>query len=164
MPRSDSGPLGGLVRRKLVREIAMRPPELTNSQLAKKYEVSAAAITNFIKRNAEEIAAVAADADNQYAGLLIAQKDYRLRLLEQIIEQAGIPVPKVTPAGKIVHRWNAETNEDEEVMEIDVRAQMTALKQAAEELGQLPTKVALSGSLDTTTVYKIVNVTDDDLT
>lgn len=162
MSRHDNGPLGGLRRRKLIREIALG--DETQSQLARRYGVTAQSMSDFKKRNADEIAAVAADADNEYAGMLIASKAYRLALLEQIVEQAGIPVPKVTPAGKIVHRWNAETGEDEEVMEIDVRAQMQAVKQAAEELGQLPSRVTLSGQIDTTTVYKIVNVSDEDLT
>lgn len=164
MPRTDRGKLGGLVRRKLVRELALKAPGVTLASIAARYGVSGASITEFKQRHAEEIAAVAADADNEYAGMLIASKAYRLALLEQIVEQAGIPVPKVTPAGKIVHRWNAETGEDEEVMEIDVRAQMQAVKQAAEELGQLPNRVTLSGQIDTTTVYKIVNVSDEDLT
>lgn len=142
----------------------MREPGTTNAEFGRRYGVSGQAIGVFAKRHADEIAAVAADADNEYAGMLIASKAYRLALLEQIVEQAGIPVPKVTPAGKIVHRWNAETGEDEEVMEIDVRAQMQAVKQAAEELGQLPNRVTLSGQIDTTTVYKIVNVDDSDLT
>lgn len=161
MSRHDNGPLGGLRRRKLIREIALG--DETQSQLARRYGVTAQSMSDFKKRNADEIAAVADDADNEYAGMLIASKAYRLALLEQIVEQAGIPVPKVTPAGKIVHRWNAETGEDEEVMEIDVRAQMQAVKQAAEELGQLPNRVTLSGQIDTTTVYKIVNVTDSDI-
>jgi hypothetical protein len=164
MPRADDGPLGGLRRRKLIRELALREPGTKLGDIAKRYDVSASAITHFRNRHADEIAAVAADADNEYAGMLIASKAYRLALLEQIVEQAGIPVPKVTPAGKIVHRLNAETGEEEEVMEIDVRAQMQAVKQAAEELGQLPNRVTLSGQIDTTTVYKIVNVSDDDLT
>jgi hypothetical protein len=164
MTRSDDGPLGGLVRRKLIRELAMRRPGETNVWFGNRYGVTGPAITHFAKRHANEIAAVAAKADDEYAGMLITSKAYRLALLEQIVEQAGIPVPKVTPAGKIVHRWNAETGEDEEVMEIDVRAQMQAVKQAAEELGQLPNRVTLSGQIDTTTVYKIVNVSDEDLT
>ncbi|HWT45245.1 MAG TPA: hypothetical protein VN085_04730 [Vicinamibacterales bacterium] len=164
MPRKDSGKLGGLVRRKLVREIALKPPDVTYSQLAKKYGVSGASITEFRQRHAEEIAAVAAAADDEFAGILIANKAYRLAALQEMHEIALTPQPKVGNNGKIVTRWNPETGEDEEVMEVDVRAAALVSKQAAEELGHLANRVTLSGQLDTTTTYKIVNVSDDDLT
>lgn len=164
MPRKDGGKLGGLVRRKLVREIALKPPDVTYSQLAKKYGVSGASITEFRQRHAEEIAAVAAAADDEFAGILIANKAYRLAALQEMHEIALTPQPKVATNGKIVTRWNPETGEDEEVMEVDVRAAALVSKQAAEELGQLANRVTLSGQIDTTTTYKIVNVSDDDLT
>ena len=164
MPRADSGKLGGLIRRKLVRELALRPPDVTLSSIAKRYEVSGAAITVFAKRHADEIAAVAAAADDEFAGILIAQKAYRLGALQEIHEVAMTPQPKVTPAGNVVHRWNAETGQDEEVSEVQLGEARQALKQAAEELGQLANRVTLTGQLDTTTTYKIAGVGPDELT
>lgn len=164
MPRADSGKLGGLVRRKLVRELAMKPPDVTYSSIAKRYGVSGASLTEFKQRHADEIAAVAADADSEFAGILIAQKAYRLGAYQEIHEIAMTPQPKVTPAGNVVHRYNEETGQDETVMEVQLGEARQALKQAAEELGQLANRVTLSGSLDTTTTYKIVDVSNDDLT
>jgi hypothetical protein len=117
-----------------------------------------------MKRHAEEIAAVAKNADDEFAGILIANKAFRLGAYQQAYEDASVPQPKVTPAGKVAYMVDPESGEEVPVMEIDVRAQMQALKQAAEELGQLPNRVTLSGNLETTTTYRIVNVTDDDLT
>lgn len=164
MPRPDEGKLGGLVRRKLVRECALKLPGVTWGSIAKRYDVSLNALKSFRDRHAEEIAAVAAAADDEFAGILIAQKAYRLAALQEMHEIALTPQPKVATNGKIVTRWNPETSEDEEVMEVDVRAAALVSKQAAEELGQLANRVTLSGQLDTTTTYKIVNVSDDDLT
>lgn len=164
MTRRDDGPLGGLVRRKVIREIALMEPGTTLAQLAKKYGVSGAAMTKFKQRHAEEIAAVAADADNEFAGILIAQKAYRLAALQEMHEIAMTPQPKVAANGNVAMRINPDTGELEEVMEVDVRAAALVSKQAAEELGQLPTRVQITGSMDTTTTYKIVNVSDDDLT
>lgn len=164
MPRKDSGKLGGLVRRKLVREIALKPPDVTYAQLAKKYGVSGASITEFRQRNAEEIAAVAADADDEFAGILIAQKAFRLAAYQEMHEMALTPQPKVSANGKVVYTYNAETGQEEMVMEVDVRAAALVSKQAAEELGHLTNRVTLSGQLDTTTTYKIVGVDPSDLT
>lgn len=164
MPRRDEGKLGGLVRRKLVRECAMKEPGVTWGSIARRYDVSLNALKDFRDRHADQIAAVAADVDNEFAGMLIANKAARLAAYEEIFEKAGIPQPKVTPAGKVAYAYDDEEGTDKAIMEIDVRAQMQALKQAAEELGQLPNRVTLQGSLDTTTTYKIMDVSDDDLT
>lgn len=164
MPRADDGKLGGLNRRKLVRELALREPGTKLGDIAKKYGVSPSAITHFAKRHAEEIAAVAAAADDEFAGILIANKAYRLAALQEMHEIALTPQPKVGNNGKIVTRWNPETGQDEEVMEVDVRAAALVSKQAAEELGHLANRVTLSGQIDTTTTYKIVGVDPSDLT
>lgn len=162
--RRDHGPLGGLNRRKLIRELALREPGVTNTQIAKRYNVTGAAIGQFAQRHADEIAAVAADADDEFAGMLIARKAFRLGVLEELVEKALTPQPKVTPQGRVVYRYNDETGSDEEVMEVNLGEARQALKQAAEELGQLANRITLSGQIDTTTTYKIANVTDEDLT
>ncbi len=159
MPRKDSGKLGGLVRRKLVREIAFKPPDETWGAIAKRYGVALPSLTEFRQRHADEIAAVAADADNEFAGILIAQKAFRLGAYQEIHEIAMTPTPKVTPAGKVAY-----DDEDNMIMEVQLGEARQALKQAAEELGQLANRVTLTGQLDTTTTYKIVNVDDSDLT
>ncbi len=164
MPRKDSGKLGGLVRRKLVRELALKPPDVTYTQIAKKYGVALPSLTEFRHRHADEIAAVAADADDEFAGMLIAQKAFRLRALEELFEKAMTPQPKVSANGKVTYVYNEETGEDEIITEVQIGEARQALKQAAEELGQLANRMTLSGNIDTTTTYRILNVTDDDLT
>jgi hypothetical protein len=164
MSGKEAGKLGGLVHRKLVRELAMRNPDVTLTAIGKKYNVTPSAITAFSRRNADEIQAVADEADKEFAGILIAQKEFRLRAYQEIFEQASEPQPKVTPAGKVVERFNEETGKDEIVTEIDHRAKMQALKQAAEELGQLANRITLQGDVKNVTTYRIVNVSEDDLT
>jgi hypothetical protein len=160
--KADRGALGGLVRRQVVRDLALSG--LSQNELAEKYGVSQPAISQFKARNAEEIAAVAAKADDEFAGILIAQKANRLAVYNELVGKALEPTPKVTPAGKLITVIDPETNEPKIVMEVDVRAAATVLKQAAEEMGQLPTRLQVSGEMATTTTYRIQNVSNDDLT
>lgn len=163
MSHADS-PLGGLNRRKLIRECALKDPSMTWDSIAKRYGVSGAAITQFRKRNAEEIAAVAKAADDEFAGILIAQKEFRLRAYQEIYETAMTPQPKVAANGNVAMRIDPETKQVVQVMEVQLGEARQALKQAAEELGQLANRITMTGDLNTTTTYRIVNVTDDDLT
>jgi hypothetical protein len=159
---SERFKLGGLKRRQIVRELAFG--EFTQQALADKYEVSQPAIAKFKARHADEIEAVRADAEDEFAGILIAQKAARLASLAEIHEKAMKPVPKVGNNGKVVERINPETGERETLQEWDGRLAAQVLKQAAEEMGQLPTRVQVSGDMQTTTTYRIENVSNDDLT
>lgn len=160
----DRGKLSGLKRHALIRELALG--ELTQAKLAKKYDVTTGGITQFKQRHLEQIQAIQADANDEYAGLLINDKVARLRAYEEMLEVAMTPQPKVTPAGKIVHRVSINKDgeqEEEEILEVDLMGAARALRQAAEELGQIPNKVTLSGDVNTTTVYRIEGVSDSDL-
>jgi len=154
----DRGKLSGLNKRKVIRELALG--ELSQSALAEKYDVTPAAITMFKKRNAEAIAAVRADADNEFAGILIAEKVNRVQMYEELLHKALVPMPKVSNKGTLV--TDPETGEY--VYEVDVRAAMQALKSVAEEMGQLPNRVTIGGELSTTTTYRVEGVTPEDLT
>lgn len=164
--KADRMPLGGLVRHKLMREIALG--DLNGVQLAEKYGVTPAAISQFKQRNAEGIKAIVADADNEFAGILIAQKAARLAAYEELHQIAITPQPKISPSGKIVRETitDPETGEECEVVvnEVDVRAAALVMKQAAEEMGQLPTRLQIQGDMQTTTTYKIEGVAPEDLT
>ncbi len=160
MSYRDDGPLGGLVRGKLIRDLALSGKRQTT--LANEYGVTSAAISKFKTRHAMAIAAVVADSENEYAGILIADKRFRLNAYQELHEIAMTPQPKVTPAGNVVHRYNTETGQDEEVTEVQLGEARQALKAAAEELGQIPNKVTLSGQLDTTTVYRFQGLADDE--
>jgi transcriptional regulator with XRE-family HTH domain len=160
--KADRSKLGGLVRRQVVRDLALSG--LSQDALAEKYGVSQQAISQFKARNAEEIAAVAAKADDEFAGILIAQKAARLAAYQELYGVAVSPTPKISASGKTVTYVDPESGESGVVMEVDVRAAATVLKQAAEEMGQLPTRLQVSGELATTTTYRIENVSNDDLT
>lgn len=159
--KADRSKLGGLVRRQVVRDLALSGK--TQDELAEKYGVSQQAVSQFKARNAEEIAAVAAAADDEFAGILIAQKQNRLAAYQELVEKALEPTPKVTPAGKLIKLVD-EDGSEKVVMEVDVRAAATVLKQAAEEMGQLPTRLQVSGDMQTTTTYRIEGVDPSDLT
>jgi len=148
--------LTGLVHRKLVRELALG--EENQTQLAEKYDVDPSAISRFAKRNAEEIAAVRADADNEFAGLLIVQKAYRLGTLEQLLREAMRPTTKVAPSGRVAYDENGNA-----IKEIQGDLASKLLKQAAEEMGQLPNRVTLDGRVDVHTSYTVVGVEPEDL-
>lgn len=161
----DRGKLSGRIGRALARDLALG--ELNQSALAEKYGVVPSSITEFKQRRAEEIAAIAAHADDEYAGMWIAKKVARLAELERIFDTAMTPTPKIAPNGKVVQRVS-DTGEDgraviETIMEIDGRAAMQALKQAAEELGQLATRVNIAGGLDVRTNYTVEGVDPKDL-
>lgn len=142
----------------MARDLAMTVAP--QSVLAEKYGVSEAAISQFKARKAEEIAEIAAAADDEYAGMWIAKKVARLAELENIFDQAMTPTPKVF--GKDADQV-CDPVTGEPVYEVDGRAAMQALKQAAEELGQLATRVQLNGGIEVRTNYTIEGVSPDDL-
>lgn len=157
MSYRDNGPLGGNTKRLVIRELALG--RKTQSELATEYGVSRAAITAFKHRNQEAINELVKKHADDFADLLIADKRWRLASLEKIHEIAMTPQPKVTQSGKVAY-----DDEDNVIMEVQLGEARQALKQAAEELGQLANRMTLSGDINTTTTYRIVNVTDDDLT
>lgn len=154
--RRDRGKLGGLRKREIVRLLAA--DEITRSEIARRYDVSPAAITQFAQRNEDEIAAVKAEMDNEFAGILIANKANRLSVYQELLEEAVTPTPKISVKGDTVSVLDPETGERVTVMEIDVRAAATVLKQAAEEMGQLPTRLQVAGGIDVATTYRIEGV------
>lgn len=153
---ADRGKLSGRVGRALARELALT--DTSQTALAEKYGVVQSSIAEFKQRRAEEIAAIAADADNEYAGMWIAQKQARLAELSRIFDTAMAPTPKITNKGAL-----ARAEDGTVINEIDGRAAMQALKQAAEELGQLATRVNIAGGLDVRTNYTVEGVSPEDL-
>lgn len=154
--KTDRGKLGGRVGRALARDLALT--DASQSALAEKYGVTQSSISEFKQRRAEEIAEIAANADDEYAGMWIAKKINRLAELERIFDTAMTPTPKITNKGTLAY-----TEDGTVINEIDGRAAMQALKQAAEELGQLATRVSLAGGLDIRTNYTVEGVSPEDL-
>lgn len=155
--RRDRGKLGGLKRNGLIRKLALGGQ--SQAELAREYDVTDGAITQFRDRNAEAIAAIRADAEDEFAGILIAQKANRLAAYDELAQIAMVPTPKIDNKG--THVRDAETNEL--VYEVDGRLLATALKQAAEEMGQLPTRLQVAGELGVTTTYRVEGVDPSDL-
>ena len=160
--KADRGPLGGRQGRALARDLALT--KTSQSELAEKYGVSQPAISQFKERRAEEIAAIAANADDQYAGMWIADKQARLAEYERLHEIALTPTPKIDIKGKIVKDIDPITHEEVVIVEMDGGLAAKVLKQAAEEMGQLPTRLQIQGDMQTTTTYRFENVDPDALT
>jgi Cu/Zn superoxide dismutase len=142
---SPKGPLErGRVRLMLIDELAGKTS--TNVALGKKYGVSTTAITNFGKRHAAEIAEVREKAAEEFRGLWIAEKRNRLAEYQQDAED----VETALAAG---------INTDPSTL---YGAKHRALRNTAEELGQLPNK---PGAIDVSAkvTYEVSGVDLNDL-
>lgn len=152
--------LNGLKKRKLVRELALG--EENQSQLAERYDVTPSAISLFAKRNRDEIEAVRANIDDEFAGLLIAQKAHRLGVLEHLLDVALTPTPKVAPSGRVVYVEKSD-GAPEMITEIAGDLAAKVIKQAAEEMGQLPNRITLGGNVNVHTSYQVEGIDPRDL-
>lgn len=123
-------------RRALIRELATLTG--TQASLAEKYGVGPPSITEFKQRHAHEIEQVRAEADNEFAGLLLAQKEARIASYQDLLEEA--------------------------FDEHDRAAAIRILRNIAEEMGHLPSRVTLAGELGITTRYTIDGVEPGALT
>lgn len=104
--------------------------KMTQAQMAVRMGVSESAVTLFKQRHADAIAAIAADVENEFAGIAIAQKSNRLAVYEE-------ELAKAQRAGGDKH----------------IVARL--LRQIAEEMGHLPSRVQLSGQVGIQTTYTI---------
>lgn len=145
----------GHVKFRLIRALA--DGSKTQSQLARDFGVVSSAITQFKQAHRAEIEAVRADLNNEFAGLVLANKANRLAELEADIEAIGDGRIRVTIEGE-----DGREITSEKVDPALLRAKHAALKAIAEELGQLPSK--LNVSVDPVTVrYEVSGVPDEDL-
>jgi len=137
---SRSGKLSsGRIKAELVHDLAMG--EETKSALAKRYDVSVSAITQFGKRNASLIEKRTNDIMNDYAdSLWLARKYDRLSVLQDEVED--LLTLNISPR----------------------RAETIArlLRDAAEELGDIPNNSNVSVNANTT--YEIIGINTDNLT
>lgn len=119
--------------------------KLSNTEIAEKWGITPQAISQFGKRYAAEIEAQRADLENEFAALWVADKHKRIAVLQQDIEQADF-LQSIIPTG------------DSGAV---ARVKHAALKQVAEELGQIPnkTQVQHTGKVE----YNIVGVDTSDL-
>lgn len=147
--KADRMPLGGLIRRQVIRDVAHGG--MSQTKLAEKYGVSQQAISQFCQRHAQEIEAVRAAADEEFAGILIAQKETRLAAYQDLYEAAVAERPvHDARTGRVM-----VGNDGLPIMESDGNLAAKVLKQAAEELGQLPNRLTLAGEVGVKTNYVI---------
>lgn len=129
--RGERAPLmRAWTRLALIKELALG--QQTQHSLAEKYGVSDQSISEFKQKHKAAIADVLANADAEFSGILLAQKSNRLSMYQGMIEAA-------------------EDNNDH-------KGAAKMLRQMAEELGHLPTRLQVSGQLDTKTKYVIEGV------
>lgn len=125
MPAHNSGEgLRGRHKLRLIRLLAVG--EMTQDELAEEFGVTQPAIAQFKKRNRDEIEHVKANLEDEFAGLWIARKKDRVAELEDVAERFKADDPKAA------------------------NIRLRALKQAAEELGQLKVSIEVSGGVDYT--------------
>lgn len=124
-----SQPLEGkpLVRLKLIRDLALSGK--THEVLSGEYGVTREAITRFKARNADQIAACLEQAGSEFAGILISDKATRLSVYEDLLSTA--------------------------VEKGDRQAAVRILRNVAEELGHLPSRMQISGAVDVHTTYSV---------
>lgn len=117
----------GHIRLALIRELASG--EQTQAALAEKYGVSTAAVSQFKDRHALRIDEVRRNADQEYAGVWIAEKRNRIEELQGVVEYCHDLLGDSEKQARV----NVGTAEV-------IRTALSALHQASEELGQLPAR------------------------
>lgn len=127
----------GDVKVKLIRQLALG--ELSQAELARRHDVTPAAMTRFVQRHAERIAEVASKIDDQFAGIELADKVARVAVLNQQVLADLELLADPDTAGKA----GVQRAEMVRVIQSGVRA-------IADELGQIPARVQVqhSGALD----------------
>ena len=126
---SDYGHRGTWERRTLCRELAAG--DQSKAALGRKYGISAAAVSQFARRHAAEIAVIKGQLDDEFAGLWIASKAARIAAYQADYDLA-LDTDKADH-----HEW--------------IKARTGILGAVAEELGQLPPRA-------TVTVMPVVHV------
>lgn len=106
----------------------------TQKELGEQFGVSQATISQFNRNFADEIAAVKADLDDEFAGMWLAEKRSRVAEYEASLERSA---------------RNAELDPNPN-WEKQVH---TALRNVAEELGQLPTRFKVDHGDQTVRVF-----------
>lgn len=150
-----SAPLEGRNARQLIRQLANGRKTMT--QLAAQYEVSVSAVSQFARRHADAIEAYRADANAALDELWITDKRERLAVLQQQVEEAA----SKRQATALVREYLATADDLDDAAKLTIMENLAkaagtgtswatvaakAIRQAAEELGQLPaaTKVEVN--------------------
>lgn len=127
----------GYIKVDLIRDLAQG--DQTQIVLAQKYGVTQGAISQFASRHAEEIGAVRADLDNEFAGIWIASKRKRLGALSGEADRLYTMLEDEQAKPKDQQDYRAITALTRELR--------STARNVAEELGELKTTVALDASV-----------------
>ena len=114
-------------RRKLMRELALGTK--THAELAKEYGATREAVSRFKGRHLREISEIIDRSTDEFAGIAITEKANRLAMYQDQVEQA----------------------EDRGDWKLVARL----LRQVAEEMGHLPSRMQISGAVDVHTSYTV---------
>lgn len=161
-----SAPLEGRNARQLIRQLASG--KKTQVQLAAQYGVTQGAVSQFATRHAQEVQQLKDDASSALDELWISDKGERLRVLMAQVEEAAAKKQAVT----LLREWlaSAELTDDER---IEIAGNLSraaaagnawantaqkALRNAAEELGQLPATMPRVEVNDNRITYEVVGV------
>lgn len=121
-PQSNKLVIRGYRRLEVIRLLASG---MSAVEVAVRYNVPASAMTAWQDENLHEIDMVRKDIDSPFAGLWISKKEYRLAELQEDLQELNVRLARAT--------------DDVDFVRL-IRAKHRALYQAADEMGQLPTK------------------------
>lgn len=126
----------------------------TASSVANRYDCTIDAVRQFKRRHRERIDAMAADLNQKHAGQWIADKVQRLETHQKLAEDLQAQIDALVEGQVVIGGDAGELDEDGErefgmVQDISgplarlARQLNATLKSAAEELGQLPTRMVV---------------------
>lgn len=119
----------------------------THAMAAERFAASREGVRDFAHRHQADIEAMKNGLESEYTGLWVAEKRARVAEYQQDVEQSNRELELLAEG-----RLRGEDGEDGEGMVVSVsdelarllRGKHRALRQAAEELGQLPSRIALT--------------------
>lgn len=123
----------------LINELAAA--ELTERQLATKYDVAPSSINEFRQRHREEINRALLNREDEFAALWVANKANRLAEYEEDINA-------------INDALQADSEEDDKLR----AAKHRALRAVAEELGQLPNRLNVTADQRVTVEHRVTGL------
>lgn len=119
-------------------------------ELAKMFDATVGGIRAFAVRHAQKIAEIRENLEDQFAGLWIASKENRLAVYEKTIEESNDEIQRILMGGRRAGEPADDDAAEEPVVDTsDALARLhrtvhRAVRQSAEELGQLPSRVAVT--------------------
>lgn len=149
MPEGDGRggggrPLKGQRRLALARDLATM--ESTQSELARKYDVTPAAISAFVQREEELIAEIRNNLDDEFAGLWVARKARRVAEYERDIDRVDAALGDDPAADGALPAPDL------------IKIKHAAMRAVAEELGQLPARAVVRVEGEIRTVIEGIDV------